>query len=294
MRFVPAVAAAGLTALACNGRHGPKGATRGVEPVASASTSAAPPEKPKEPPTPSQAITFETRDKIPLSGTIYLAKDETAPVLVFVHRYRGDRQEWAPLANLLASAEHRYTIVNFDLRGHGESKSASGKKRLDWADMKEKDAPAFVGDVLAALDYGFERSKATRAVVVGSSLGAALAARAASEDARVVAVALVSPGAAIQGFDVYHPFADVRTLPSFLAAAKGDNVALDPMDALSRMAKDLATVKSYDGQGHGAFGLSAEGAPIFADLENWLMTVFDAQPVTRQILPLDAKKEHKG
>ena len=197
----------------------------------------------------------------------------------------------------MAEASQRYTILNFDLRGHGESRSASGKKRIDWADMKEKDVPALVGDVRAALDYAFERTsgKASRAVVLGSSLGAALAARAASQDARVVAVGLVSPGAAIMGYDVYHPFADVRALPSFIAGAKDDNVSKEPLDGLSSMAKDAATVKRYEGRGHGAFGLVQEGDPLWQDLDTWLMGVFDAEPVARELAPrTDAKKEKKG
>jgi pimeloyl-ACP methyl ester carboxylesterase len=250
-----------------------------------------------EAPSASEAVSFEASDKIPLSGTLYPAKDPAAPVLVLVHRFRGDRQEWAPFATRMAAAEPRYTIVNFDLRGHGESKSASGKNRIDWGEMKDKDVPDLVLDVLAALDFGIGRSagKSTRAVVVGSSLGGALAARAASEDARVVAIGVVSPGAAIQGYDVYHPFADVRTLPSFLAGAKDDNVCKEPLDALSRMAKDQAVVKTYDGRGHGAFGLAQEGDALFKDLEEWLGKQFDAQPINREITPrAEPKREHKG
>jgi alpha-beta hydrolase superfamily lysophospholipase len=263
-------------------------------PVASASAAA--PEPPKEPATPSEEVTFETADKIPLSGTLYLAKDPTAPLVVLLHRYRGERVEWAPLASRLAEAPKRYTVLNFDLRGHGKSKSASGKKKLDWADMKPKDMPAFVEDVHAAIKYGLERTegKARGVVLVGSSLGAAFAARAASEEAKVVALAVVSPGAAIEGYDVYHPFADVRMLPSFIAAAKDDNVARDPVSALTQMAKEHGTVKIYDGRGHGAFGLAQEGTQLFTDLVDWLMSVYDAGTVERTIVPKAAGDKKKG
>ena len=292
MRSASALAATGLFLLGCHCQEEPPLVRKAPAP----SASVAAPEPPKEPATPSEEVTFETADKIPLSGTLYLAKDPTSPLVVLLHRYRGERVEWAPLAGRLAEAPKRYTVLNFDLRGHGKSRSSSGKKKLDWADMKPKDMPAFVEDVHAAIKYGLERSegKARGVVLVGSSLGAAFAARAASQDAKVVAVAVVSPGAAIEGYDVYHPFADVRMLPSFIAAAKEDNVARDPVAALSQMAKEHGTVKIYEARGHGAFGLGQEGTPLFTDLVDWLMSVYDAPAVERTIVSRGADEKKKG
>ncbi len=268
-----------------SGDHAPSSVQRSPEPSASVAKT---PEVPAVPPVPAsqaQEVSFETSDKIPLSGTLYRAGDDTAPVLVFVHRFRGDRKEWEPLADKLAGGDKRFNIVNFDLRGHGQSVSASGKKRLDWSTMKPKDMPAFVLDVRAAIAFGASKTadKARGVVVVGSSLGAAFAARAASMEPKVTAIGLVSPGAAIEGFDVYHPFADVRMLPSFIAGAKDDNVSREPVTSLAQMAKDLGTVKVYDGKAHGALGLSQEGDPIFADLTDWLATVYDAAPKDRPL-----------
>jgi pimeloyl-ACP methyl ester carboxylesterase len=285
-RFAAAAAALFLVSCHCSEEEHAKKA-----PVPSAS--AKPPEPPKEPATPSEEITFETPDGVPLSGTFYLSKDPSAPLVVFVHRFRGDRAEWEPLAAKLAEADKRYSILNFDLRGHGKSKSSSGKKRLDWADMKPKDMPAFVEDVHAAIKYGLDRSggKAKGVVVAGSSLGAAFAARAASQESKVVALAVVSPGAAIEGYDVYHPFADARLLPSFIACAKDDNVCREPVTALTQMAKDQGTVKIYDARGHGAFGLAQEGTQLFPDMVTWLMGVYDAGPVERTIISREPEKK---
>jgi pimeloyl-ACP methyl ester carboxylesterase len=184
-------------------------------------------------------------------------------------------------------------MVNFDLRGHGASKSSSGKKKLDWADMKPKDMPAFVEDVHAAIKYGLERTdgKAKGVVLAGSSLGAAFAARAASQEPKVVALAVVSPGAAIEGYDVYQPFADARLLPSFIAGARDDNVSREPITALTQMAKEQGTVKIYDARGHGAFGLGTEGTPLFSDMVVWLMSVYDAGPVERPIISREPEKK---
>jgi len=281
MRLLAACVAVGVGLVACSSGDAGKDAAKAV-PSTAPVTSAEPPHAP--PLTP-ETVTFETADKIPLSGTLYLSKDAAAPLLILVHRFRGERAEWDGLTQRLAAAKRRYTILSFDLRGHGASRSASGKTQLDWGTMGPKDVPKFVQDVHAAVRYLTERTKnpSPRVVLVGSSLGAAIVARAGSEDAHVVALGLVSPGAAIEGFDVYHPFADVRTVPSFLAGAKQDNVSREPVDALSRMAKESATVKNYEGRGHGAFGLAAEGDALWADLEAWLDGVFEKEPTVREI-----------
>ena len=146
------------------------------------------------------------------------------------------------------------------------------------------------------LRYGLERTdgKARGVVLIGSSLGAAFAARAASQEPKVVAIALVSPGAAIEGYDVYRPFSDVRVLPSFIAAAKDDNVSREPISALTQMAKEHATVKVYDGRGHGAWGLGQGEPRLFADLVDWLMSTYDAGTVERTIIPRGADDKKKG
>jgi alpha-beta hydrolase superfamily lysophospholipase len=189
----------------------------------------------------------------------------------------------------MAQREPRYSMLNFDLRGHGRSASSSGKKRLDWSTTKDEDTPDLVRDVHAAIQHGLQESEGKAPGVV--LVGAALAAAAAGEEPTVMALALVAPGAAISRFDVYYPFADVRMLPSFIAGAKDDNVSREPVDALGRMARDAGTVKQYEGNAHGAVALLA-GVPAFADdLEAWLMTVYDDKPVERAIREPAASKK---
>ncbi|MBM4361692.1 MAG: alpha/beta fold hydrolase [Deltaproteobacteria bacterium] len=230
-------------------------------------------------------MTFPAPGGLSLAGTLHVAPDPAAPLLVFVHRFRGDRAEWAEVARRMAAATPRYHVLTFDLRGHGDSKVLGGKRVVDWGSMKPAEIPAMVEDIHAAITYARARvdGRAERVVLVGSSLGAALVARAASEEARVVAVGLVSPGAAISGYDVYHPFAEVRMLPSFLAGSRDDNVSVEPLDALGRMGKEMATVRGYDGGGHGAFGLISAGTALVDDLSAWLEKQFGAEPLPRAI-----------
>lgn len=263
--------------------------------AASAAVSAPAPKPPPPPPTPSEEATFETSDGVPLSGTYFDAGDD-APLVVFVHRYRGDRTVWEPLLERLSKSEKRYSMLSFDLRGHGKSTSASGKEQLTWSDLKDDDMPKLVTDVHAAMRYGLEQSngKAPGVVLIGSSLGAALVAAAAGQEAKVTALAVISPGASIQGQGIYRPFAEVRQLPSFIACAKDDNVCKDPHDALGRMGKEAATVKAYEGGAHGAGALLRAEPALGEDLEAWLMTVYDERPRERRVRePGDEAKHEK-
>jgi pimeloyl-ACP methyl ester carboxylesterase len=285
------VLAAGVGLSACGKK---KEEPKPMAPSASAPAVVEAPKPPPVPPTPSEPATFESKDGVPLAGLYFDAGGE-APLVVFVHRFRGDRTEWAPLVERMAKSERRFSMLNFDLRGHGESATSTGKDRLSWSTMKKDDIPRLVTDVHAAIDYGVEKSegKSSGVVLVGSSLGGALAAAAAGENPKVVALALVSPGAAIEGFSVYYPFADVRTLPSFLANAKEDNVSKDPFDALGRMAKENATTKTYDSGAHGAFALLGT-TKLGENLEAWLLSVFDEKPKERQIREPGLAKKKSG
>lgn len=241
-----------------------------------------------EPPTPSETVGFASTDGFPLTGTFFESADKNAPLVVFIHRFRGDSSEWQPLAERLALAPKRANLLNFDLRGHGASAASADGKPQDWTTLAPKDVPLLVRDVRGAIDYGLKRigvDGGARVILVGSSLGAALAAQAASEDERVVALALVSPGAAIHGYDVFTRFARVRNLPSFIACSKEDNVCREPSKSLSEMAKTAATVKTYDGSGHGARGMAAEpGSPLLPDLESWMQVQFEAKRVEREVV----------
>ena len=270
-----AVLALVLASGACDADPTPPTAT--APPSASASAQAAP----LPPPTASKPVTFHAADKTPLAGDLYLAEDRTAPVVVFAHAFRADRREWEPLATRLAAGRKRFTLLTFDLRGHGGSKASGqgGKKALDWTTMSHKDVPVFVDDVKAAAEHALEATeqKARSVILVGSSLSAAIVSKAAADVPKCAAVALVSPGSAIQRFDVYQPFADVRHLPSFLAASENDNVSREPMRSLEKMAK-RGTVKRYPGKAHSARWLAAAQPELWSDLSTWLETVYDEKP----------------
>jgi alpha-beta hydrolase superfamily lysophospholipase len=236
----------------------------------------APTAPPAPPPTGKKTTSFESADGASLAGDLYLAKP-TAPAVVLVHRLHAERAELAPLAERLARAEKRFTILNFDLRGHGDSQPPK----------KDKKKPErFDADVVAAIDHVVQASgdKVPRVLLVGSSFGAALVSRVASSQPKVTALALLSPGAAIDGLDIYEPYAVVRQLPTFIAASVLDNVSKAPFQSLSKMAKAGQT-KQYPGSRHSAGHVADEHPALWSDLIAWLESQYDEKPADRPDIP---------
>ncbi len=80
----------------------------------------------------------------------------TGPALLFTHGYQASRRMWDAQVSALAD---RYTVVTWDLRGHGESATP------DDPAMYSHDL--MLGDMAALLDH----ASADDAVLVGHSLG---------------------------------------------------------------------------------------------------------------------------
>jgi pimeloyl-ACP methyl ester carboxylesterase len=235
-----------------------------------------------------RAVQFSASDGARLAGDFYPAPEARSPVVVLIHRPGADRAEWKPLIARLQAARRRYAILSFDLRGHGQSAAGPAE-----AGAAADAAEPWGRDVRAAMQRAVEEATAPRIVLVGSSLGATLAARLAFAEPLVSALALISPGAALEGVDLYRAYAEVRNLPTFIAAAKDDTVAKDPLQALSKMAM-MGTSRTYDGEVHGAGFLGERHAEFWQDLEAWLMSVHDETPRERRSLYYAEGREPDG
>ncbi|KAA9158708.1 alpha/beta hydrolase [Amycolatopsis acidicola] len=93
---------------------------------------------------------------------VYYESHGSGPAVAFVHGSGGHHAAWWQQVPVLAA---RYTVLTLDLRGFGRSDSG----------MDEFDSRAFPDDILAVL----RESDVDRAVLVGQSIGAAAALRAA-------------------------------------------------------------------------------------------------------------------
>ena len=153
------------------------------------------------------------------------------------------RSDWnsAPLADKLANADKRFTILNFDLREHGDSKPPEKDK---------KDAARFDADVVAAIAHIVEvtQEKVPRVVLVGSSFRRNARSSCHENGAQGDRHGVAFAWRGHRGLDVYEPYAEVRHLPTFISGGVRDNVSLAPVDSLSKMAKQ-GTVKQYPARG---------------------------------------------
>ncbi len=219
-----------------------------------------------------------------MAGDLYAA-DSGAPAVILIHRLNADRAELAPLAERLARSEKRYSILSFDLRGHGESKAPEKAKRDDTSHLNQ--------DLEAAIALVDKETKPRGIVLVGSSLGAALASEVAFSQPKVTGLVLISPGAAISGHDIYRPYAEVRNLATFIAGSKDDTVSRPAVDSLEKMAM-MARVKRYDGSKHSAEFIAADHPELWADIESWLMEMYAQRPAERRSLYFAPGKEPKG
>ena len=179
-------------------------------------------------------ISFSSRvDELTLRGW-YLPAHEGKPVIIMVHGAEQHRAD--PGVQMLSIASglvaHGYSVLMFDLRGHGESDG----NRMS-AGYHEK------RDLLGAVDYvkgrGFERIG-----VLGFSMGAATALMGAAESSDIGAVVADSSYADLK--DMMEPEFSKRTnfpkffLPPLLFVVKimygVDFTAVKPIESVSEIA----------------------------------------------------------
>ena len=126
-----------------------------------------------------EASPFEVLRQIPGAGSVVLAGEESGegPPLALLHGLSATRRNVVQGSRLLA--RRGYRMVSYDARGHGASSPAPSYTYED-----------LVGDLAAVLsDRGLER-----AVLIGSSMGAATAMTFALADpGRVAALVQITP-----------------------------------------------------------------------------------------------------
>jgi pimeloyl-ACP methyl ester carboxylesterase len=96
---------------------------------------------------------------------IYYEVNGSGPAVLFVHGSGGHHAAWW---QQVAALSPEYTVITVDLRGFGNSRWES-----------DHDARNFPGDIIAVLDAVAADGGPPRAVLVGQSIGAAAALRAA-------------------------------------------------------------------------------------------------------------------
>ncbi|MBI5488649.1 MAG: alpha/beta fold hydrolase [Deltaproteobacteria bacterium] len=262
------------------------------EPAPAAAADASPTvERPIEPPAPlpgaeanvPEAVEFESPDGVTLHADLWRTGDPEAPALVLVHQARSDRSEWAPLVAALRSRAPGLTVLALDLRGHGAS-TLAGDATIRWQDLASGDRAGLrrwagcTADVQAAIAWlrGREEGSIPRAIgLVGSSIGASSALRAAANDGvagpgRIAAVVVLSPGLSYFSVPILGAVETLkmRKLPVLLVGARDDSADVGgTAQQMAEILGDILELHLFDGGGHGVAILDAhpEVVPILID-----------------------------
>ena len=159
-------------------------------------------ETPAEWPAPNyQEVSFTTADGLALQG--WHVPGKSGPTIILVHGFARDRSELLPEAHWLV--EQGYSALLFDSRAQGASDGA----HISLGYLEALDVRAAVGFVL-------KRSPEERIGVLGYSMGAVAAIRAAAQDRRIDAVVAVSPFASLRETMTYR-LKGVRPLTDLIA-----------------------------------------------------------------------------
>lgn len=214
-----------------------------------------------------EAVRFTSVDGVTLHGSLWRTGDPAAPAVVFVHQARSDRGEWSAVIEEVRRSAPGLTVLALDLRGHGASTEV-GERTVRWKELQSGDRAGLrrwascTDDVQAAVAYLRGRVSGTipRAIgLVGSSIGATSALRAAANDGvvgpgNIAAVVVFSPG--MNYFSVPIEGAAetlrMRRTPVLAVGARDDtNDVVGTMERLQRILDEQLQPLLFDDGGHG-------------------------------------------
>jgi dienelactone hydrolase len=209
-----------------------------------------------------QRVTIRTDDGVTLAATWYEPASRPGPAVILVHMLNHSRREWDALAQRLAS--EGIGALSFDLRGHGESGPPPP------AAASQSEYAAMVQDVRAARRYLAQRTdvQQTRVGIIGASIGANLAALAASADATIAGLALLSPSGDYRGLRIDAAARKIKR-PMLLVAGDDDPYASRSARELQKDGGGPRELLILKQAGHGTAMLSRD--PTLAGaLVDWL------------------------
>jgi pimeloyl-ACP methyl ester carboxylesterase len=203
-----------------------------------------------------------------LAGTVRLATDDGQTIsgtsygsgakgVLLVHDRTRSGVDWENFAGRLA--DNGFRVLAIDLRGHGASKAAANPlEAVSWG-LMEHDVDAGVA---------WLKKQGSEVAVVGAALGANLALTAASDNADIAGVVMLSPGLNIEGVKVSGAIGAYGG-PLLLVASKGDLVSAKAATLLQAKAQGVGLLVLVDANGSGHRLLNTE-ASLEAVLVGWL------------------------
>jgi pimeloyl-ACP methyl ester carboxylesterase len=197
------------------------------------------------------AVSFETADKVKLTGIVY-GQGDTAVILA--HMMASEQAAWQPFAQELA--EKGYTALTFDFRGNGRS---GGKLNYVALDKDVQAAIAFLHD------HGF-----SQIVCVGASMGGTACAKAAITPGLAGLVVISSPitVSTMSSGGIRLVISDFKklTLPKLFVVAKGDSDVFESVKTMHDLSPKPKQVTVLPGSAHGTNILSSADGLALRDL----------------------------
>lgn len=197
-------------------------------------------------------VTFTTPDAahVIISANFYKADVENAPAVILIHQRGSNKEAWGPFIDKILA--RGYNVLAFDVRGHGGStKKTDGSvvgqpEQGQWWECK-KDAQAAIDFLLTK---GINKDKIA---VIGASVGASVATYAASENARIKGVIMLSPVMSIDPA-VAQAAASLGDRKVFIYYSKGDTRGGNEESAkqfAAQMTESPPVMHAFDGSDHG-------------------------------------------
>ena len=207
-------------------------------------------------------IIRETSDATTLAADLYPADAETAPAILLLHMLNSRRSAYEPLIPDLHAAG--YTILNIDMRGHGDS---GGAQDWDAIIADTSDWIAWLADNDHLNDSGL--------AIIGASIGANVALIACADaDACRGAVAL-SPGLDYRGVKPESALVDgLADRTALLVASGADASSSTAIRQMFLNAQGDVSARLYRGRAHGTRLFDSAYASVSRLILNWLDETF--------------------
>ena len=218
-----------------------------------------------------KGLVLRTADGVSLGATLYPVRQANPPGLVLIHMLGSNRGVWKPFA-LRAQAEGCLCIA-VDLRGHGDSQNADGK-RISYKDFTTQDWLAALDDIETAKQALLkEGANPKNVVVIGASIGANLALHYAVDHGDIPAVVLVSPGLDYRGVKTDAEIVALGQRPCLLVTTEGDSYSATSCATMKKAASGLCELREYPGSAHGTNIFDASPTAL-EEVLLWLKPIF--------------------
>jgi len=196
-----------------------------------------------------ERVTLTTSDGVEIAGSFYAAEGPVRGGLLLLHMLGADRDSFSDTAGKLR--KEGFSALAIDLRGHGESTKAK-QGSINYMAFTSDDYAAMDRDVDAALAWLEERlEKGSPIGVLGASIGANLALRAATAHPEVVGVALLSPSLDYRGIVTESVLPKYGDRPLFVAVSEGDYYSADGAKKIAEDTSKKVMFRPFEGNAHG-------------------------------------------